>query len=333
MPGLRPDTKIILSKNMDKVNALDLSVIILSYKSKTDLERLLPSIFASKNINFTPHPNPLHFDHELRAEWPQGKREYEAEVIVVDNGSNDGTLEWLKQLQDSKFKDLQIIKNQNTGFSAGNNIGIKASGGKYVLLLNPDTRVETDTFEVMLNFMESHQNVGISGCKVLKPDGNLDLACRRKFPNPWNSFKRLFLLSNSEYNLTKADINQDMEIDSVMGAFLLIRRTVIDKIGLLDENFFMYGEDLDWCLRCKEAGYKVWYFPKTSITHFKGSSSSKIPFKALLWFHEAMWIFYKKHYAKKYIFLFNWLVFLGIYLRLILLLFINFFKSKPSVSK
>ncbi len=288
---------------------MDLSIVILSYKSKSDLERLLPSVFASET-------------------------KYSYEVIIVDNGSNDGTFEWLEtQLKDLRFKDLKIIKNQNTGFAAGNNLGIKQSNGKYILLLNPDTKIEKDTLEVMLDFMDSHPEVGISGCKVIKPDGSLDLACRRKFPNPWNSFKRLFLLSNADYNLTAIDVNQEMEIDSVMGAFLLIRKPVVELIGLLDEDFFMYGEDIDWCWRCKEEGYKVWYYPKTSITHFKGSSSAKIAFKALKWFHDAMWIFYSKHYKNKYPFFLNWLVYAGIYTRLLVLILINSVKSKPIVSK
>lgn len=297
----------------------DLSIIILSYKSKDDLARLLPSVFASSGITFTPHPNPL----------PQGERGRTGEVIIVDNGSNDGTFEWAE----TQLKDLKIIKNSNTGFASGNNIGIKQAYGKYILLLNPDTQIQSDTLEVMLNFMEQREEVGISGCKVVKPDGSLDLACRRKFPNPWNSFKRLFLLSRADYNLTYVDENLEMEIDSVMGAFLLIRRTVVDRIGLLDEEFFMYGEDIDWCWRCKEAGWKVWYYPKTFITHFKGSSSAQIAFRALKWFHDAMWIFYRKHYKNKYPFILNWAVFLGVYFRLALLVIINLFRSKPTVSK
>ncbi|MBI5530879.1 MAG: glycosyltransferase family 2 protein [Candidatus Doudnabacteria bacterium] len=300
---------------------MDLSIVILSYRSKKDLERLLPSVFASQT-------------------------KYSFEVIVVDNGSNDGTYEWVQAYSNQHLAySIKLIRNTNTGFSAGNNLGIKQASGKYILLLNPDTEIESNTFEVMLDFMESHPDVGISGCKVLKPDGSLDLACRRKFPNPWNSFKRLFLLSNSDYNLTGKDVNQEMEIDSVMGAFLLIRnfgKSENQRVGetdfrlpsgdYLDEEFFMYGEDLDLCWRCKEAGWKVWYYPKTSITHYKGSSSAKIAFRALKWFHDAMWIFYRKHYKNKYPFFFNWLVFLGIYARLGVLWAINSLKSKPRVS-
>ena len=287
----------------------DLSIIILAYKSKADLARLLPSVYTS-----------------------QTSRTFE--VFVVDNGSDDGTVPWLRsESVNGKYKNFRLIENQNTGFAHGNNLAIKQAQGTYILLLNPDTELRPDTLESMLEFMDSKPDVGISGCKVVKPDGSLDLACRRKFPNPWNAFARLFLFSNSNYNMLASDPDKSQEVDSVMGAFLLIRKSLIEKIGLLDESFFMYGEDIDWCWRCKQAGFKVWYFPRTKITHFKGSSSKKTPFKALKWFHDAMWIFYQKHYAGKYFFLLNWLVWLGIYGRLVILTGYNLFKKEKTVSK
>ncbi len=287
----------------------DLSIIILSYKSKADLQRLLPSVFASQT-------------------------RYSFETLVVDNGSNDGTAEWVEsQIVEAKYPLLKLIKNQNTGFAHGNNLGIRQAAGKYVLLLNPDTQIKPDTLETMVGFMEERPEIGISGCRVQKPDGSLDLACRRKFPNPWNAFARLFLLSRKNYNLLDLDENLPQQVDSVMGAFLLVRKSVMEKIGLLDESFFMYGEDLDWCWRCKAAGYQVWYYPKTSITHFKGSSSKKVPFRALKWFHDAMWIFYRKHYAGQYPFVLNWLVWLGIYGRLAALVILNALKKEKLVSK
>lgn len=252
---------------------------------------------------------------------------------MVDNGSNDGTWEWLEgQGKDLKYK-IKVIKNANTGFASGNNIGIRQATGRYVLLLNPDTKVAPETFETMLGFMDGHPEVGISGCKLVKGNGNLDLACRRRFPNPWNSFARLILRDNTNYNYSDIPEDQEMEVDSVVGAFMLIRREALEKIGLLDEKFFMYGEDLDYAWRCKEAGYKVWYYPKTTVLHFKGESSKKVAFRALKWFHDAMWIFYQKHYSKRYPFIFNWLVWLGIYGRLGLLTFLNSFKKQPHVSK
>lgn len=289
---------------MQKVNNPDLSIIILAHQSQKHLKALLPSVFSSQT-------------------------KYSYEVIVVDNGSTDGAVDWLRVAG----YELRVIENQNTGFAAGNNIGIKQSSGKYILLLNPDSKLEPDTLEIMLDFMEPHAEVGIAGCKLVKADGNLDLACRRRFPNPANSFKRLFLKDKRDYNYSDVDENRAMEVDSVVGAFMLIRKSLIDKIGLLDESFFMYGEDLDYCWRCKEAGFKVWYYPKALAHHYKGESSKKTPFKALKWFHQAMWIFYKKHYQDKYPFFLNWLVFCGIYLRLGVLSFINLFKSQPVVSK
>lgn len=296
---------------------MDLSIIILSYKSKNDLARLLPSVFALQNVSFG-----------------SGQKKYQAEVIVVDNGSTDGTYEWLEHFaSQSQNQKVTLIKNQNTGFSAGNNLGIKKAQGENILLLNPDTKLEPDTLEKVLAFVKEKPNLGIVGCKVLKPDGSLDLACRRRFPNPVNSFLRLFLKNNKDYNYLDKSEDETMQVDSVMGAFLLIKKNVIESVGLLDESFFMYGEDLDWCLRVKEKGYEVWYYPQSRITHFKGASSAQVPFKALKWFHDAMWIFYKKHYFNKYPFVLHPVIFLGIYLRFFVLVFINLFKSKPYVSK
>ncbi len=287
---------------MPLVNSkIDLSIIIVSYKSKDHLAVLLPSIF-------------------------QSTKKYSFEVIIVDNDSRDGTAEAVSGLLPT-IPNLKLIRNQNSGFSAGNNLGIKNSSGKYILLLNPDTKVQPDTFEVMLDMMENRPEVGISGCKLIMGDGKLDLACRRRFPNPANSFKRLFLLNRTDYNYTDIDDNREMEVDSVVGAFLLIRRSVADKIGPLDENYFMYGEDLDWCWSCKAAGAKVLYYPRTFIYHYKRQSSQKAPLKTLKAFHNSMWIFYKKHYAASHSALFNWFVWCGIYGRFGILAAINYFKT------
>ena len=329
---------------MQKVDSVDVSIIILTYKSKEHLAVLLPSIFESLGINFESSSINKSSNVSSRpsaSEWrdpstPQmhssvgmTDKDYAAEVIIVDNDSQDGTLESLS----TSHYPLATIPNINNGFSKGNNVGIKQSSGRYVLLLNPDTKLETDTLKIMLGFMESRPDVGMAGCKLIKANGKLDLACRRRFPNPVNSFKRLFLRDNKDYNYSNIPEDVSMEVDSVVGAFLLIRKSIIEKIGLLDEDFFMYGEDLDWAWRCKEAGFKVWYYPKALAYHYKGESSKKTPFRSLKVFHDSMWIFYKKHYAKDYFFAFNWLVFLGIYSRLGALSFINLFKSNPVVSK
>jgi GT2 family glycosyltransferase len=296
------------------LQTLDLSIIILAYKSKLDLERLLPSVAQSENLNFG-----------------QGNGKYSAEVIVVDNGSNDGLAENVSdfKLQIPTFK---FIQNINNGFAKGNNLGIQNSSGRYILLLNPDTYVEKNTLSLMLDFMDMRPQVGISTCKVVLSNGKLDQACKRRFPNPWNALLRFSRLSNRDYNMLDTDEDMETEIDACMGAFMLVRREALDTFGLLDESFFMYGEDLDWCWRCKEKGFKVWYFPQVSITHFKGSSSKKVPFRALRWFHDAMWVFYRKHYCQKYPTVLNWLVFVGIYSRLFALTLLNLFKRNPKVS-
>ena len=309
---------------MEFVNkTINLSIIILSYKSKEHLKVLLPSIWESKEVDFSIADPPMN-RHAT----------YRGEVIIVDNGSNDGTADWVReQLKNLKFKDLKIIENNNTGYAAGNNLGIRQARGEYILLLNPDTKLNPDTLEIMLNFVNTHPEIGISGCKLVKADGKLDLACRRRFPNPANSFKRLFLENNKDYNYSNISEDQEIEVDSVVGAFMLIRKSVVDKIGMLDESFFMYAEDLDYCWRCKETGFKVWYYPKAVATHYKGESSKKAPFVMLKAFHDSMWIFYKKYYSQKYPAIFNWLVWVGINLRFCFLLLINLFKKNPYVSK
>ncbi|MBI4050504.1 MAG: glycosyltransferase family 2 protein [Candidatus Doudnabacteria bacterium] len=211
---------------------------------------------------------------------------------------------------------------------------------RYVLLLNSDVEVSLETFDKMINYMDNNPAVGIAGCKVLKPGGKLDLACRRSFPNPVNALWRIlglsFLFPKSRvasYNLTYLSEDEIAEVDSVMGAFLMIRREVIEKIGLLDEDFFMYGEDLDWCYRAKQAGYKVMYAPITSVVHYKGSSSRKASRLALYEFHRAMQIFYDKHYREQYNFLVNFFVRVGIWIRYLVKLIANTLRSEKYVSK
>jgi GT2 family glycosyltransferase len=281
---------------------MDLSVIILSYNTKDLLRKCLWSVFASK-IDF------------------------KFEVLVPDNGSTDGSADMIKQdFPQAKF----INTGGNIGFSKGNNIALRQAQGKYVLLLNPDTEVNPDTLDKSIKYLESHSEVGAMGCKVLLPSGQLDQACRRKFPNPKNSFLRLFGLSKfSDYNFV-TPIDQEIEVDAVMGAYMMVRKDLIDKVGLLDEDYFMYGEDLDWCWRIKEAGYKIMYYPACSITHYKYGSSQLIPFKTIRMAHKAMKIFYRKHYAGKSNWLFNKLVYLGINLRMYLVMLVNVPKKKVS---
>lgn len=282
---------------------MDLSIIIVSYNEKELLRKCLKSVFASKT-------------------------DFSYEVIVSDNGSADCTIEMIRQ----EFSNVKLLDNKkNLGFSKGNNVAIREAVGRLILLLNADTEVRPDTFDLSIKYIDSHPAVGAMGCKVLLPNGQLDKAARRKFPNPWNSFLRLFGLRKfSDYNIT-IDPDLETEVDAITGAYFLTRKSVVDQVGMLDEEFFMYGEDLDWCWRIKEAGHKVMYYPGAEVTHYKYGASRAIPFRTIKWAHNSMKIFYRKHYAPKYPWLFSQLVYAGIALRMFLVLFVNLFRNKKTV--
>ncbi|MFO7445997.1 MAG: glycosyltransferase [Ignavibacteriaceae bacterium] len=254
---------------------MDLSIIIVNYNVKEFLQNLIHSVYkASQNIS--------------------------CEIIVVDNASDDGSVEFLQE----KFPEIKLIVNKdNLGFSKANNIGLKEAKGKYILLLNPDTLVREDTFEKMIDFFEQTNEAGLAGCKILNPDGTLQLACRRSFPGPWTSFCKVTGLSSffpknrlfARYNLTYLDENKTYEVDAISGSFMMFPRTVYEKVGGLDEQFFMYGEDLDLCYRIQKAGYKVYYVHSTQIIHYKGESTKRSSFDETKVFYNAMHLFVKKH--------------------------------------
>ena len=229
---------------------MDLSVVIVNYQTYELTKNTINSI--------------------LEYEYP-----FSLEVIVVDNASADDSLSKLREY----FKDKVtfIASTENNGFAAGNNQALKISKGRYVLLLNSDTVVWENTLEDIYNYMEGHDDVGAAGCRVLLENGELDKACKRTFPNVKNSFFRLFHIpTNSKddnYNLDNLPDDEVYEIDCLTGAFMFIRKEALDEVGFLDETFFMYGEDIDLCFRIKHAGWKIIYYGKSKITHFKGASS------------------------------------------------------------
>jgi GT2 family glycosyltransferase/lipopolysaccharide/colanic/teichoic acid biosynthesis glycosyltransferase len=225
----------------------------------------------------------------------------EGEVIVVDNASDDGSVEMLKQ----KFPAVKIIINdRNIGFAAANNRALKDANGKYILLLNPDTVVQEDTLRVMCDFLDRDESVGLAGCKILNPDGSLQLACRRSYPTPWVAFTKIVGLSTlfpmsklfGRYNLAYLDPDGSYEVDAVSGSFMFIRRSLIADVGELDEQFFMYGEDLDLCYRIKKAGWKIYYVHSTKVIHYKGESVRRSDIDEVKVFYEAMRLFVRKHY-------------------------------------
>ncbi|MBI1807862.1 MAG: glycosyltransferase [Ignavibacteria bacterium] len=227
----------------------------------------------------------------------------DGEVVVVDNASDDGSVEMVE----STFADVALIINKhNDGFAAANNLAMHECTGEYILLLNPDTIVQEDTFRTMLEFMNQHQEVGIAGCKILNPDGTLQLPCRRSFPTPWVAFTKISGLSTlfpysrffGKYNLAYLDPDQTYEVDAISGSFMCARRKAIEDVGGLDEQFFMYGEDLDWCFRVKQAGWKIFYVHTTQIIHYKGESARRSDIDEVKLFYKAMRVFVQKHFRR-----------------------------------
>ncbi len=256
---------------------MKLSIVIVNYNVKYYLEQCLLSVFAaSKNL--------------------------EVEIYVVDNHSSDGSIEYLKP----KFPEVIFIANNNNpGFSKANNQAINIATGEYILLLNPDTVIAEDTLENICHFMDNHPDAGSTGVKMINGNGMFLPESKRGFPSPWNSFCRMSGLAKifpnsplfAKYYLKYLNEDEIHTIDVLAGAFMFLRRTTLNNTGLLDEAFFMYGEDIDLSYRIIQAGYKNYYLPE-KIIHYKGESSVK-DMKYVEIFYEAMSIFFKKHYPHR----------------------------------
>lgn len=226
---------------------------------------------------------------------------------VVDNCSSDGSVEMVR----AEFPNVQLIVSEhNGGYAYANNLALRpllAPGATpdFALLLNPDTVVPPDALDILLDYMDEHPDVGACGPKLLLADGSLDLACRRGFPTPEVAFYRMTGLSRlfprsprfARYNMTYLDPDVETEVDSVVGACMLVRGSLLHEVGLLDETFFMYGEDLDWAYRIKQYGWKIMYVPRVIVHHYKRAASGQRPFPSIRAFYDAMRIFHRKHYA------------------------------------
>jgi O-antigen biosynthesis protein len=246
------------------------------------------------------------------------------EVMVVDNASTDGSQEMVRR----DFPGVILYDlPKNVGFGKANNIAMREAKGDYLLILNPDTIVAEDTLRIMVDYMRSHPECGVSGCKLLNADGSFQISCRRGFPTPWASFTKLFGLSSifpnsplfAQYNLTYLPDNETYEVDALAGAFMLLSQDAFKKTGGFDEDFFMYGEDLDLSYRIKKARLKVMYVHSTSTIHFKGESTRRSVMNEVKVFYEAMHIFVKKHYGASP--LFTLMLRLGIMARSVLAFF------------
>lgn len=285
----------------------DLSVVIVNYNVVFFLEQCLNSVFAaSKNLN--------------------------VQIFVVDNNSVDGSINMLKE----NFSSVVLIENkENVGFSKANNQAIKRANSPYVLLLNPDTVIEEDTFDKCINFMNSNADCGGLGLRMLDGKGNFLPESKRGFPSPSVAFYKIFGLSYlfpksqkfGRYHLGFLSEFEVNEVDVLSGAFMLLRSEILEKVGLLDEQFFMYGEDIDLSYRIKLGGYKNYYFPKTKIIHYKGESTKKSSVNYVFVFYKAMILFAKKHFSNKNANLFSFAINLAIYMRASLSLINRFVKK------
>jgi GT2 family glycosyltransferase len=264
---------------------MDLSVIILSWNTKDELDACLTSLRRE-------------LDAERAA--PNG---LQIEVIVVDNGSADCSAE----LVETQHRWAQLIRlERNIGFSAGNNAGIREARGRDVLLLNTDTVVHPGALRALVVFAAQHPEAGIIGPRLLNADGSIQYSCRT-FPTLANGFFRNTFLGrlfprnrfNRRYLLTDWDHSSARAVDWVSGAAMFIRREVLDQVGLLDEGFFMYCEDVDLCYRARQAGWEVWYCPDAVITHFIARASDKNAAAMIAQRHLSMYRFFRKHYAKR----------------------------------
>lgn len=286
---------------------MKLSVIIVNYNVKHFLEQALLSVRkASQGLAI--------------------------EVWVVDNNSVDDSVLMVRE----KFPEVHLIANKgNPGFSIANNQAIRQSGGEYVLLLNPDTVVEENTFRDCIGFMDAHPQAGGLGVRMIDGSGKFLPESKRGFPSPWVAFcktvglSRLFPRSKlfNHYHLGYLDEHETHEVEVLAGAFMLLRRSVLEEVGLLDEAFFMYGEDIDLSYRIIKAGYRNYYFPGTTIIHYKGESTKKGSLNYVRAFYTAMIIFARKHFQGEQARLFVFMLQLAIYFRAFLTLVSNVSKK------
>lgn len=239
------------------------------------------------------------------------------EIFVVDNASVDGSADMVAE----EFPQVKLICNEaNVGFAAGNNVALRQVTGEYVLLINTDTIVRRDALRTMVEFLDAHPEAGACGCKILDPDGTLQLDSRRGFPTPLAAFCKMSGLSRffpkhpriGHYHMTYLDPEQTAEVEVLSGSCMMVRKAAMDQVGLLDESYFMYGEDIDWCYRFHQAGWKSYYVPTTSIIHFRGESGRGVPLRILYRKSRAMSIFVNKHMARRFRFFPLWLLQVGI---------------------
>jgi GT2 family glycosyltransferase len=289
----------------------DLSVIIVSYNTASltfyCIDRLFSSLEKEKNISY--------------------------EVIVVDNGSKDDTIKRLKKISFKKPNLLIIQNKKNLGYAKANNLGVKKASGKFILFLNSDVLISDINWNNLLKFFKKNEKIGALTVRVNLKNNTIDPACHRGLPTLWRSFCYFFRLEKifasfpflnrlfGGYHLVYLDLEKIHEVEAISGAFFLTKKKILERLKGFDEDFFMYGEDLDLCLRIRKLGYKIVYYPLFSVLHLKYQSGlrkedKEIKRKTNYYFYQAMKIFYQKHYEKKYPFFVNLLVYLFLDIKL-----------------
>lgn len=245
------------------------------------------------------------------------------EVIVVDNSSTDGSLTRLAE-RFRERSDVRIVRNDaNLGFARASNLGIGQARGEHVLLLNPDCVVQPGTLAVIRAALDGRPDAGMAGCLIRNPDGSEQAGCRRRLPTPGRAFVRAFGLFRPGGNERLSDFvlagqplpDGPTEVEAISGAFMMVRKGAVERVGLLDEGYFLHCEDLDWCQRFRQAGFAVLFVPGAVAIHDKGRCSRGRPVRVLWHMHRGMVRFYRKFFRDQYSLAFLWLVFLGVWLR------------------
>jgi GT2 family glycosyltransferase len=295
------------------INSPFISVCIVTYHAKDLLRDCLNSFIQTVQLNI--------------------------EVIVIDNGSADGIQEMLAD----EFPQVSFgVNKHNLGYTLPMNQALRQARGAYLIQLNPDTVILPNALEMLVNFMDQHPKIGICGPKVLNRDLTLQKSCRRGEPTPWAVMTYFLGLSarfpNSkrfgQYQMGFLDENEIHPVAGVSGSCMIIRRPVVEQIGYLDERFFAYQEDADYCRRAREAGWQVFYYPRAQIIHFGGQGGSQIePYRSIIAWHWAYFQYFRKHLAKDYFFLFNWFYYFLMLLKLGLSLVVNFLRGEKVISQ
>ena len=298
----RPDSSAV---------SVDISVCIVTYEAREFLRACLDSLYDNTELSF--------------------------EVIVVDNGSKDGVAGMLQE----QFPDVRILKNQtNQGFTKPMNQALRLGRGRYLLQLNPDTLIPPDALDHLVKFLDDNPEVGICGPKVLNRDRTMQKPCRRGESRPWAVFTYFSglaaLFPQSEvfggYLMNYMDEDETHPVAGVAGSCMLIRREVIDQIGYLDERFFAYQEDADFCYRARQAGWQVYYVPSAQIIHFGSLGGSHVhQYRSIYEWHKSYFLYYRKNLARDYFFPFNWVYYLAMLTKFLFALLKNFVREEFSV--